>query len=78
MRFVVGGAVMGKQFYGTAPVVADNGPDDVGQGRLLPSTSVNQYAATLGKWLGVSDANLLAVLPNLANFNLAGRNIGLV
>ena len=76
MHFMVGDAVKGQQLYGTAPVVANNGPDDVGQGRLLPSTSVDQYAATLGKWLGASDSDLLALLPNLANYSV--RNIGFV
>ncbi|TFW31323.1 DUF1501 domain-containing protein [Massilia horti] len=69
MHFMLGGAVTGKAFYGTAPVLANNGPDDVGQGRLLPTTSVDQYAATLGKWLGISDSDLLMLLPNLANFS---------
>ena len=78
MHFVLGGAVNGQRFYGTPPAVANNGPDDVGQGRLLPSTSVDQYAATLGKWLGVSDADLLTLLPNLANYNLGTRNLGFV
>ena len=78
MHFVLGGAVNGQRFYGTPPAVANNGPDDVGQGRLLPSTSVDQYAATLGKWLGVSDADLLTLLPNLANYNLSARNLGFV
>ncbi len=78
MHFVLGGAVNGKRYYGTAPVVASNGPDDVGQGRLLPTTSVDQYAATLGKWLGISDSDLLSLLPNLKNFNAATRNLGFV
>ncbi len=78
MHFIMGGAVQGKRFYGTAPVVADNGPDDVGQGRLLPTTSVEQLAATLGSWLGVSDSDLLDMLPNLANFNPSVRNLGFV
>ncbi|MGZ3182840.1 MAG: DUF1501 domain-containing protein [Telluria sp.] len=69
MHFMLGGAVRGKAFYGAAPVVADNGPDDVGQGRLLPTTSVDQYAATLGKWFGIGDNDLVALLPNLANFS---------
>ncbi len=68
MHFMLGGAVKGKAFYGTPPVVASDGPDDVGQGRLLPTTSVDQYAATLGRWLGISDSQLLQLLPNLANF----------
>ncbi|RJG15044.1 DUF1501 domain-containing protein [Massilia cavernae] len=78
MHFVLGGAVAGKKLYGTAPVVANGGPDDVGQGRLLPTTSVDQFAATLGKWLGVSDSELLSMLPGLANFNASARNIGFV
>lgn len=76
MHFMVGDAVKGSQLYGTAPVVANNGADDVGQGRLLPSTSVDQYAATLGKWLGASDSDLLSLLPNLANYST--RNLGFV
>ena len=78
MHFMLGGAVKGGRYYGTAPVVANNGPDDVGQGRLLPSTSVDQYAATLGKWLGIGDSDLLGVLPNLANWNAGQRNLGFV
>jgi len=69
MHFMLGGAVKGGAFYGTAPVVASDGPDDVGQGRLLPTTSVEQYAATLGKWMGIADRDLLPLLPNLANFD---------
>jgi uncharacterized protein (DUF1501 family) len=78
MHFVMGGAVNGKRFYGTAPVVANGGPDDVGQGRLLPTTSVEQLAATLGAWLGVSDSELLSLLPNLSNYNSSVRNLGFV
>lgn len=78
MHMVVGGAVNGQRFYGTPPIVANNGPDDVGQGRLLPTTSVDQYAATLGKWLGVADTDLPTVLPNLVNYNVGGRTLGFV
>jgi uncharacterized protein (DUF1501 family) len=78
MHFMLGGAVNGGRYYGTVPVVANNGPDDVGQGRLLPSTSVDQYAATLGKWFGISDAELLTVLPNLVHWNASVRTLGFV
>jgi uncharacterized protein (DUF1501 family) len=78
VHFAVGGAVKGKRFYGVPPALANNGPDDVGQGRLLPTTSVDQYAATLGSWLGVSDSNLLSVLPNLVNYNVNARNLKFV
>lgn len=73
-HLVMGGALRGGRFWGTPPVLANNGPDDVGQGRLLPSTSVDQFAATLARWLGVSDAELPLVLPNIGHF--ASRDLG--
>ena len=69
-HFVMGGAVAGKAFFGQAPAIAVNGPDDVGQGRLLPTTSVDQLAAALAIWFGVSNADLPLVLPNSRNFDL--------
>jgi uncharacterized protein (DUF1501 family) len=78
MHFVVGGAVKGRDFYGRPPVLADNGPDDVGQGRLLPTTSVDQYAATLARWFGVADADMASVLPYIGNYPTASRNLGFV
>jgi len=74
---VVGGAVKGAAFYGTPPPVSVGNTDaaqdqwHVGQGRLLPSTSVDQYAATLATWFGVADAELAGILPNLRHFGTA-------
>ena len=73
-HLMVGGAVKGKAFYGTPPPVSVGGTAaasdqwHVGQGRLLPSTSVDQYAATLAKWFGVADAELAGILPNIRRF----------
>jgi uncharacterized protein (DUF1501 family) len=78
MHFMLGGAVRGGKFYGRAPVVASDGPDDVGQGRLLPTTSIEQYAATLGGWMGVSNSDLLVMLPSLVNYNASARKLGFV
>jgi uncharacterized protein (DUF1501 family) len=75
-HFVVGGAVKGNMIYGTPPPVTTNNTSTsvdyeghVGQGRLIPTTSVDQYGATMGKWFGLNDAQLLDILPNLKNFN---------
>jgi uncharacterized protein (DUF1501 family) len=68
MHFVMGDSVIGQSFVGTPPVIANNGPDDVGQGRLLPSLSVDQYSATLAKWFGVSATDMASVLPNIGNY----------
>jgi uncharacterized protein (DUF1501 family) len=80
-QFIVGGAVKGKAFYGYAPPVSVGStanPDDqwhVGQGRLLPTTSVDQYAATLGRWFGANPSELASALPNLSNFNVSAGGI---
>ena len=79
-HLMVGGAVKGAAFYGTAPPLSvsdSSAPEDqwhVGQGRLLPSTSVDQYAATLARWFGVADNEMGLLLPNIKNFGAsAGR-----
>jgi uncharacterized protein (DUF1501 family) len=72
-HLVMGGAVKGGRIYGTfhnMQVGAGN-PADAGQGRLIPDYSVDQYAATLSRWMGASSADLNVVFPNLANFNQA-------
>ncbi len=74
-HLVVGGSVRGNRVFGAVPEVADDGPDDVGQGRLLPTVSVDAYAATFGRWLGVSEGDLTAIAPNLGNFST--RDVGL-
>ena len=74
MHFVMGGAVKGRAFYGTPPAIANNGPDDVGQGRLLPGLAVDQLGATLGKWFGVSDTEMAIVMPQIANYTT--RDLG--
>jgi len=69
MHFVLGGSVLGAAYVGTPPVLGNGGVDDVGQGRLLPTLSVDQFGATLGKWFGVSASDQASVMPNLANFS---------
>ena len=69
----MGGAVNGGDFYGTYPTLAPNGPDDTdagagARGRWIPTTAVDQYAATLASWYGVAGGDLVAVFPNLDRF----------
>jgi len=51
-HFVVGGAVQGQDMYGQYPVIGVNQANDVGAGRLIPTTSVDQYAAHSRSGLG--------------------------
>jgi uncharacterized protein (DUF1501 family) len=68
-HLIIGGAVQGGATYGVFPNQALGGPDDTdSDGRWIPTTAVDQYAATLAKWFGVPDADIPAVVPNIARF----------
>ena len=67
-HFVLGGAVNGGRFFGTAPQVSVDSDDQVGRGRLLPTTSVDEYSATLARWFGVSASELPGISPNIGRF----------
>ncbi len=75
IQLVVGDAVRGRDLYGIYPALAIDGPDDVGGGRMIPTTSADQYAATLARWFGIADAELDIVAPHIDNF--AVRDLGL-
>jgi uncharacterized protein (DUF1501 family) len=82
-HLVMGGAVKGRNTYGSYPSLVLGGPDDTGvqewelQGRWLPTSSVDQYAATLLAWFGATPAQIDAALPNLASFG-SQRSLGFV
>ncbi|MGE9289593.1 MAG: DUF1501 domain-containing protein [Puniceicoccales bacterium] len=67
-HFVVGGAVNGGQVYGTYPDLYEGNLHDTGRGRLIPTTSVDEYFGELALWFGVSPQDLPTVLPNVTNF----------
>jgi len=79
-HFVVGGSVLGGEFYGVPgsngtvfPTLAPDGPDDTdagsnARGRWIPTTAVDQYGATLASWFGIRAVDLPAVFPNIGRF----------
>jgi len=68
-QLVMGGAVRGGDVYGLWPTLTLAGPDDSGsEGRWIPTTAVDQYAATIAQWYGVAPVDLPVVLPNLNRF----------
>ena len=75
-HLILGGAVKGQRTYGVFPTLAVNGPDDTSTGRWIPTTSIDQYFATLATWFGLDNSNLATVFPNLGRF--ATSNLGFV
>ena len=69
---VVGGAVSGGEMYGNFPPLHLGSPLDTGRGRLIPTTSVDEYFAELALWFGVPAADLDLVLPNIRRFYVPG------
>ena len=74
-HLVLGGAVQGGQIYGSFPTFELGGPDDTDtRGRWIPTTSIDQYGATLCSWFGIPDSAMNGIFPNLVNFG--SRKIG--
>lgn len=86
-QFVVGGAVSGGKFYGDdmagtgaaampSLALSDSNPNDAGYGQIIPTTSIDQYSATLASWFGLNASDVALLFPNLANFTT--RNLRFV
>jgi uncharacterized protein (DUF1501 family) len=79
-QMVMGDAVHGGDIYGTFPQLLIGGPNDTGttgaRGRWIPTTALDQYAATLAAWFGVQSSDLVSIFPDLANFS--SHNLGFV
>jgi uncharacterized protein (DUF1501 family) len=70
-HFIIGGGVHGGTMYGAFPSLALGSQNDTNtRGTLIPTTAVDQYAATLAQWFGVTPANLTSIFPNLGNFGV--------
>ncbi len=67
-HLIMGGGVSGQRTFGRWPALAVGGPDDTTTGRWIPTTSVDQFAATLAKWFGVTSTQMSTVFPNLGRF----------
>jgi uncharacterized protein (DUF1501 family) len=65
---IFGGAVRGQRHYGSFPILTINGPNDTSTGRWIPTTSVDEYSASLARWFGVTATDMPAVFPNLGRF----------
>jgi uncharacterized protein (DUF1501 family) len=77
VQMMMGGAVQGGDIYGKLPTFTPGGPDDsskTGNGRWIPTTSIDQYGATLATWFGVQATDLPAIFPNIGNFTTS--NLG--
>jgi uncharacterized protein (DUF1501 family) len=69
-HFIVGGSVRGGQVYGAWPQTRLGGNQDIGNGIMIPTTSVDQHMATLAKWMGVSAGNVADIVPRIGRYNV--------
>ncbi len=67
-HMVMGGSVKGGRIYGTYPALYEDNPLDTGRGRLIPTTSCDEYFAELALWFGVDPSDLDMVFPNIGRF----------
>jgi uncharacterized protein (DUF1501 family) len=74
-QLVMGGAVNGGRVLGTLPALELNSDDDLDDGRIIPTASVDQYIASLATWFGLTTTELNAVLPNLNRFDANALSI---
>ena len=75
VNMILGGDVQGGKIYGSFPDQTLNGPVSLSRGQFIPSTSVDQMAATLARWMGVTaNADLNTIFPNVGNF--PSNNLG--
>lgn len=70
-QMVLGGAVRGGDIYGEIPEMVVGGKDDLGDGRIIPTLSADQYSATLARWFGMPEGELEALFPRLNRFDTA-------
>ena len=66
----------GGALYGTFPNLALGSEDDADLGRIIPTTPLDAYYATLVRWLGVQNEDMLDVFPNLVHFGGATTDMG--
>jgi len=76
LEVFMGGAVQGGRIYGSYPDLALGNPLELGNGRLLPTTSADEYLAEVARWFGVSGSDLNMIFPNLANFYDTASGVG--
>jgi uncharacterized protein (DUF1501 family) len=67
-HIVMGGPVNGGEIYGTYPSLVLGSSQEVGRGRLIPTTSVDAYSSEIARWFGVSSSEMDTVFPNIRNF----------
>ena len=81
VQMIMGGAVQGGKLYSDGGGPIKGFPDQTltatnnfSRGQMIPGVGVEQYAATLAKWLGVTNqSDLNTIFPNLAQFGTGGN-----
>jgi len=74
-QIVMGGAVNGGDIYGTVPSFEIGSDDDYRSGRIIPTTSIEQYVSSMLNWYGLDNQQMDIVLPNMGSFDANTINL---
>lgn len=74
-QIIMGEPVRGGRIFGHMPAQVINSNDDLGDGRIIPTTSIDQFGAEIAQWFGLGQSEINEVFPNLHRFDSTGLNM---
>jgi len=74
-QIIMGEPVRGGRIYGHMPSQIINSQDDLGDGRIIPTTSIDQFGGELAAWFGLGQSEINEIFPNLYRFDQGQLNL---
>lgn len=74
-QLIMGTPIDGSRVFGHMPEQVIGTEDDLGDGRIVPTTSIEQMGAQIAQWYGLSTSEVNDVFPNLSRFDASSFNL---